>query len=180
MPDEDARDETVDVFVIEDADYEVPSLADFTMGEHRVMYDYCGLRVEDFLDEDGQELPEEELDKLTGHPGFQATLMHVAYQRGNPHLSRQRVEKVIDRTRWLDAIAKLGDNVDEEASASPPPEASESDTPTRSSGESSPSSPPSGGLASVPTSASPDESRAPTGTRESGTPSISDQEISAA
>lgn len=96
-------------FLLDGATYEVPALDTFDMGERRVLYDYSGLVQEDFapLEDESEEERDERFQGLIRHPGFMQALMHIAYARANPGLRRDKVEKVIERTNYLEAVASL-------------------------------------------------------------------------
>jgi hypothetical protein len=98
-------------FLIDGKVYEVPELDSLDMAERRVMFDLCGVTQEDFVrevDEDEDEY-DARVSRMTRHPGFMESLMHIAYQRGNPAVRRDKVQLVIDRTNYMDAIEALPD-----------------------------------------------------------------------
>ena len=81
-------------FLIDDKLYPVPSVFSLTNDEAQILWDYSGLTIQDFLDEDADERQFE-------HPGVMTTLMHVAYQRGNPDMKPKKVRELIGGvTRW--------------------------------------------------------------------------------
>lgn len=123
-------------FIIDGTRYEVPTLDTFTMDEAQVLYDYSGLGIEDFVpiaeppappdnaDQDAKAAYDEllaardgELEALNRklrNPGFLRALVHVAYQRGNPKFTPQRVREAVgasDHTQnWVAFIEEgLGD-----------------------------------------------------------------------
>lgn len=108
-------------FVIDGREYPSPDLDSLNMGERRVMYDLCGIVQEDFAPLDGETADEHDtrVSKLTRHPGFMESLMHIAYQRGNPDAGRAKVQKVIESTNYLEAIEKWADEVDDQEAPSP-------------------------------------------------------------
>lgn len=105
------------IFVIDGAEYPCPDIASFNMGERRVMFDLSGIVEEDFAqgDDETDEEKEARVGKLTRHPGFIESLMHIAYARGNPELKRPRVQDVIDNTNYLEAIEKWADREGDDA-----------------------------------------------------------------
>jgi hypothetical protein len=81
-------------FLIDDKLYPVPSVFSLTNDEAQILWDYSGLTIQDFLDEDADE-------RQFDHPGVMTTLMHVAYQRGNPDMKPKKVRELIGGvTRW--------------------------------------------------------------------------------
>ena len=89
-------------FEINGTVYPVPTVDTFTMDEAQVLYDYSGLTIEDFLDEE-----DDETRDRSKNPGFTKALLHVAYQRGNPTLTRKAVEKVAGSVNSFDALEQL-------------------------------------------------------------------------
>lgn len=154
-------------FILDGREYDVPGLDTLTMDERRTMYDYCGLTQEDFVPLEGEtdEETQERTQPLTRHPGFLQSLMHIAYQRGNPKLPDGRVKQIIGNTTFVDAVAKFADE----------DETQEDPTAARSTSEPAPSSPrsseglsESSGNGSSITSDEPDATQPPTGASESG------------
>lgn len=120
-------------FRIGGREYPSPDLDSLTMLERRVMYDLCGIIQEDFAPQDDETETEhdERVGKLTRHPGFLESLMHIAYQREHPELSRAKVEAVIGSTNYLEALEAWTDSAEEAdviplALTSPPDEPSSS------------------------------------------------------
>lgn len=133
-------------FVIDGGHYPLPDVSSMDMAERRVMYDLAGLVQEDFIQDDDEDDAEHDarVTRLTRHPGFMESLMHIAYQRGHPELKRDRVQKVIDKTRFVDAVADWADDIEEDDVNPPeltkPPDGSspsETDISNASSGASS-------------------------------------------
>lgn len=157
------------VFVIGGADYPAPDLVTFNMAERQVMYDLCGYVEEDFLRLDKDETDEEMQKRIHGmvrNPAFAASLMHVAYARGNPGLSREKVQKVIDSTNYNEAIEKWHAQEDD---AADPSRAEQTSAPGEQSPPSSSASASSSGPASERSSDAPAEIPSTIGTGESGT-----------
>ena len=105
-------------FLIDDVMYETPSLDTFTMDEAQVLYDYSGLTIEDFVeDEDGEDGDVERLRKLK-NPGFMRALMHIAYQREHPKTNTSRVKALIGSANLIGALEHLV--ADEDDAVVPP------------------------------------------------------------
>ena len=165
-------------FLIEGKLYPVPTMDSLTMAERRVMYDLSGITQEDFVREEDES--DEDLDarvnRLTRHPGFMEALMHVAYQRGNPNLRRDKVQFVIDQTNYNEAVAALAATAPEEDTDQPPlaltsePDESSPRSSLESVSLTKPSSE-SGGSVSTNGSDLPAGIREPTGTSRSATSS---------
>lgn len=131
-----STDETGLVFVIDGNDYPSPLLETLDMAERRVLYDLSGIVQEDFVRDEDEETEDEHTErvrKLTRHPGFMEALMHIAYARGNPGLKRDKVQAVIDRTNFMEAVEKWADTEAEEGDALPPVRTSEPDATSPSS-----------------------------------------------
>ena len=62
---------------------------------------------------------DERVGKRMRHPGFMESLMHIAYQRGNPGLKRNKVQLVIDNTNYNDAVDALAGDEPEETDEVP-------------------------------------------------------------
>ena len=95
-------------FVIDGRDYEIPSLETFTMGEAVTLYEYSGLTL-DQIDED-----------TPAHPGLIAAFMHIAYERGNPGVKKQKVRDLIEQSNLLDAMQNFFTAPAGEDDADPP------------------------------------------------------------
>ena len=112
--------------------YEMPDPSSFTIDECQVLYDYSGLTIEDFVPLDGEtdEEHDDRLDQMMRNPGVKKTLLHVAYQRGNPKVPASRVKYLVGNANWIAPFETLPDiEKDEEpdvplASTSEPSEAS--------------------------------------------------------
>jgi hypothetical protein len=158
-------------FVIDGKVYEIPGLDTFTMDEAQILYDYAGLTLEDFApaDPEGSEDEKEEHDtefaRKLKNPGFLRTLMHVAYQRGNPKAPRARVKDLIGNANLVEALERIG-----EADESPPETSSQSE-PSSQPPSSEPSRSADSGIPSQSDSDEPDESLEATGTTRSDTSS---------
>lgn len=115
-------------FLIDANMYEIPSIDTFNLDEAQILYDYCGLTIEDFDEID-------EGDPKFKNPGFIRALMHIAFQRGNPTISTARVETLVGSANLLSTYeqlveanaAALAEAEQEEADALPPASTSEPD-----------------------------------------------------
>jgi hypothetical protein len=126
-------------FEIDGTLYEVPEVTSLNVGERMVLHDYAGLVQEDFvrLEDETDEEMEARHETMLRRPGFIPALMHIAYARANPKLSREKVAKVIESTNYLAAISTLvAETPDEEAEDDRPP-----DLTTRTLDSDEPSSP---------------------------------------
>lgn len=96
--------------------YEVPSLDTFTLDECQVLYDYTSLTLEDFvpLADETEDDHLARIEKMMRHPGFKKTLLHVAYQRGNPKMPVGKVREQVAGANWLEPFATMGDDEPEE------------------------------------------------------------------
>jgi hypothetical protein len=163
-------------FQIEGKVYEVPTLDSLSMGERRVMFELAGVTQEDFVreEDESEEEHDQRVTKLMRHPGFMESLMHIAYQRGNPQLKRDKVRLVIENTRYVDAIEAMSAEAEDDAG---PPELTT--VPAPSSPNASDDSSASSGHDSSTATAAPAVTRLATGTTRSATSPISVREISA-
>ena len=161
-------------FVLDGKVYEIPGLDTFTMDEAQILYDYAGLSLEDFApadpeaSEDEQEEHSAEFARKLKNPGFLRTLMHIAYQRGNPKMSRARVQDLIGSANLVEALEHFGEEDDES-----PPATSSPSEPSLPSPSSEPSRSGDSGTPSPSGSDEPDESPEVTGTTRSDTSSPS-------
>lgn len=137
----------------------VVALHELTMGERVVLFENCGIAVEDFRRMDGETDDErhERIQQASKHPGYLLSMLHIAYARRHPELSRQQVANVVENVNAYEAFETVGD--DEEN----PPTGSESTTSPEPISETSPSRrPTSSGLGSSASSARPDDDRSRT------------------
>ena len=104
-------------FVIDDVNYDVPTLDSFDMNEAQILYDTSGLALEDFAVDDGDPDAVAELQKNIRNPGFIRALMTVAYIRGTG-ASRKKAEAVIGQANLIGAIKSFAESV--EVDADPP------------------------------------------------------------
>lgn len=174
-------------FTIQGAIYEPPTVDSLNNDENQVLFDCTGFSQEDFFRraDESKEDHDDRLLQIVRHPGFDTAWMRIAFQRGNPHLSRQKVAQIVGATNRLEALATLGDDQVEER---------EDEVPLASTSEPAGSSPTSS-LESTPSPKQESEKRGngstngsetlaatppATGALRSATPAISPQEISAA
>lgn len=157
------------VFVIDGSEYPAPTLDTFDMAERRVMFELAGIVEEDFLreDDESEDDRQKRVTKLTRHPGFMEALMHVAYARGNPELKRAKVQELIDRTNYQDAIHKWGEEQSEDDAV--PPELESTSEPEEASLSETVDSSTSSGHGSSNGSEQQDSTHEPTGTSPSDT-----------
>lgn len=96
-------------FLIDGKVYEVPTLDSLTLDEAQLMYERCGVVQEDFvpLADETDDEREERIAKLTRHPGFMASLVQIAYQRGNPNAKMSQVKLVLEKTNRMEAFSTL-------------------------------------------------------------------------
>jgi hypothetical protein len=116
-------------FIIDGREYPIPSIDSFDMDEAQLLWDYAGLTLADFAvpdpeDPDAEEQMAERSRKL-GNPGWMRTLLHIAYQRGNPDVKPQVVKRLIGDVKLLDAMAKMVEESDRREDDAGPPDLSE-------------------------------------------------------
>lgn len=168
-------------FKIDGREYEIPSIDSFTMDEAQVLWDYAHMSLADFaVDEEDpdSEARREEIHQQLRNPGFMRTLMHVAYQRGNPKIPAGRVKDMIGHANLVDAMAAMAELAEAEDDAGPPAP-SRSSEPETSSDESSSSSSTDSGNGSQAVSDAPATPQTSTGIRRLPS-STSDVKTSAA
>jgi hypothetical protein len=159
-------------FVIGHKTYPIPTLDTFDMDEAQVLYDYAGLALEDFgpahPDSSDKEKDEHEADivQKAKNPAFKKALVHVAYARGNPQLSRDAIEEVVRKVNILDATLVLLGGEDRPPEMTDSQNEPESDSDTKTTSRSSAS-----GSPSENGSDEPDEILRPTGIGASATSS---------
>lgn len=103
-------------FTIDGELYELPSIDTFTMDEAQVLYDYCGLTLEDFVEQQ-DETPEESeaRERRFKNPGLLRSLMHIAYQRKHQKQNPSRVKALIGQANIITALEHLNEDVEEDA-----------------------------------------------------------------
>ena len=173
-------------FTIQGKIWESPTVDSLNNDENQVLYDCTGFSQEDFFrraDETKDE-HDERLLSIVRHPGFDTAWMRIAFQRGNPQLSRRKVEQIVGATNRLEALATLSDEQVEETDDLPLASTSEPNAPSSSSLSENKTSPKQ--ESETPTtdsetpSASPEATPNGTGASNSDTQPISLREISAA
>lgn len=153
-------------------------MGDYTMDEAKIMYDYCGIVIEDFAplldDADPTEAAlADELEQRLKNPAFTTAMLHISYRRANPRASDSKLRRFfgsMDRTEAMELfveISGLDQETDEEDPTKEPTTEPDASSP-KSSAESSESS----GATSTMSSDEPDESPEITGTDESDTSSL--------
>lgn len=155
-------------FIIDGAEYPAPSLDSFDMAERRLLFELAGITQEDLVrgEDESEEDHDVRVSRALRHPGFMETLMHVAYARGNPTIKRDKVQSVIEKTNYLEAIQKWA----EEDDASPPDLTSPNE-PSKPSEQSNGLRSVDSGVASLPSSGEQVEIPESIGTSESATSS---------
>lgn len=98
-------------FLIDGEEYPIPDVNTFSLDEDLLLWEYADLAREDFVRvdpqlEDADELEAARLRKLR-HPGLMRTLLHVAYQRGNPDVKASAVKKLIGTVQIGEAMSRL-------------------------------------------------------------------------
>lgn len=116
-------------FMIDGREYEIPTIDTFTLDEAQILYDYAGLTLEDFMTDETADVVG--VDAKLKNPGFIRALLHVAYQRGNPHANPARVRALAGAANLVMTLARFDDS--EEGEDRPP-------APTTEPNESSPKS----------------------------------------
>lgn len=149
-------------FVIDGDEFPIPDLGSFNMAEAVVLYDHCGLTLEDFAIDEDDPTEVEELAKKTKHPGFIQALMVVAYMRGNRGVKRHKAELVIGNSNLIEAYEAMV----VAGAAEDPTEPQKSEQPTPVLPSSSDRSGSSSGSDSEKSSDAPEETPEATGTSE--------------
>lgn len=104
-------------FDIDGTVYPVPELDSFDMDEAQVLYDYSGLIIEDFvqLPPDASDEEREQREQKLKNPGLIRSLMHVAYQRGNPKAKPAKVRELVGKANIIASYnGLLGEEGEEE------------------------------------------------------------------
>ena len=127
-------------FTIDGSECPIPGLESFNMDEAEILYECCGLTLEDFAidDEDPDEVAE--MQQKTRHPGFVRALMIVAYMRDHPGIPKKKAASVIGRSNIVDAymaFAQAGGEEDPTEAQSSNPTSESSSGNGSGSGESS-------------------------------------------
>lgn len=168
-------------FLIDGREYPVPGIDTFSMDEDVILWDHTGLTREDFLPIDPETDEAEELEfarqQRLKHPGLMRTLLHVAYQRGNPTVKPVVVAKLIGKVKFVEAIGPIL-NAQPEDDAGPPdpsaltsePSASSPNDSNENDSSTKPSTEPSGN-GSTTASDEPDKTPVSTGPTRLGTSS---------
>jgi hypothetical protein len=101
-------------FTIDGVIYGIPTIDTFNMDEAQVMFDYCGLTMEDFVGDMDDD------DPRLKNPGFLRALVHISYQRAFPSMAPAKVKATIGKANLADVMATLEREEDEEEDARPP------------------------------------------------------------
>lgn len=150
-------------FEIDGKMYPIPTLDSFDIAEARLLWESCGMALEDFAtpDEETEEEREERLRRYR-HPGFIAALVEVAYARGNPDLRASAVHERCLKLNMLDAMEDMIQSVREGAPDDVPLEPTKPRSESSKDSESSKND--SSGPGSMSGSDAQEDSHAPTGT----------------
>lgn len=177
-------------FKIDGVIYEPADVGSLTMDEWQVMWDYAGISIEDFSgpevrnpqaptaeEQAAIEEHEEELGKKLNNPGFMKAMVHIAFQRGNPRMSPDKVKRLIGSAQMVSVIEDLRPPEEQGGDVEGPP--APTSEPERSSPgsslESKPINEPSSGTPSDPTDGSPMSSGARVVSLEPTTTGASEQ-----
>lgn len=159
-------------FSVDGRIYPVPAIDTFTFDELETLHRYCGLTINDWgrrYTPDGAKVWE----AGTNHPGFQMSLVHIAYRRGNPAIPNDTVAELVRTLVWLDVVEPLLVAEDEAAplaESTSEPETPSDNSPSSKNGSTEDESKPSG--RSSPTDSETDVTPdGPTGTSGSDTSS---------
>lgn len=116
--------ETESGFLVGGRIYPIPTLETFNMQEARVLYDYSGLTLEDFVppdpDVDDVEEKAAELAVKTKNPAFLMALLHIALQRGNQDWKPEKVKKLTEQSNLIATVEGLVDEEDAKDDTPPP------------------------------------------------------------
>lgn len=160
-------------FEIDGKVYPVPAIGTFDMDEAQRLYELADVVLEDFAlpdpdspEEEQREFENEILAK-TRNPAFKRAIVEVAYQRGNPGLSRAEVRNVVAGLNMTAVLFGFAEQEEAEAAgddAIPPVEAASTTPPPElSSNEPDASSTSSGSDSTITSPTEPDEILALTG-----------------
>lgn len=129
----------------DETEYEFPQVDDFDIDEWVVVWDYCGLTLDDFMpplkDDNGNVIDEEEeaeRQRRLTHPGFTKAVLHIAYQRSHPDMKPAQIKAVIGRAKLVSIVEQQFEQLAEAAKEEEPeiPPASTSEPVNASSGSS--------------------------------------------
>ena len=149
-------------FEIDGREYPIPGFETFDLDEAMVLYECCGMTLEDFVVDQEDEEQLEALAEKTRHPGFIRALMIVAFMRGNEGVSVKKAQSVIGGSNLFEAYKNFLEAGGAEDPTEPQPKSESSEASPASSSGSGRSS----GRGSTKSSASPDAAPASTGTGE--------------
>lgn len=93
-------------FEIDGREYPIPSVFGLTMGEAQTLYDYSGYALEDFVPPAPGE-PDDKRMQQVRNPAFKRAMVHIAYQRGNPDVTRDAVASLVDGVQMFDMVAAM-------------------------------------------------------------------------
>lgn len=108
-------------FVIDEREYDIPTLETFDLDEAMILYENTGLGLEDlFYDKDAEDA--EDVAARFRHPGVIKTLVHVAFRRGNPGMNAKRVADLVGKANYTDVFVQLLEGALGGDAEDPPPE----------------------------------------------------------
>lgn len=124
-------------FLIDGAEYPIPDVNTFNLDEDELLWQYARLTRNDFVRvdptlEDAEEREAERRERLR-HPGLMRTLVHVAYQRGNPDAKQPVVKRLVGQTTLDSLMSLVMAEEPAEDDAGPPDESASTSTPKESS-----------------------------------------------
>lgn len=161
-----------DGFEIDGHVYPIPTWDTFDMDEAQDLYENTGFAIEDLIYDPKAE-DADAVQARFSHPGTMRTLMQVAYQRGNPNVTRKAARELIGRSNYAEALVTLlKRNRGDQAPLAPTASSSPTPLPPSSSPDSETSNGPSGN-GSETSSDAPDVPQPTTATPESPTSSES-------
>ena len=152
-------------FKVGDEEYEYPDPFDLDVDEWVIIYDECGMILEDFAPFEEKKRERERVKRLR-NPALMKALAMCGVIRTNPELDAEDARELVGKARMLTLLESMAPEEDAEDEPNPPTsgrpsnESEPQPSSLRSVGESSEST----SLASPPSSATPDEEPAPTGT----------------
>jgi hypothetical protein len=129
-------------FLIDGVKYEIPLLDSLNMREAKILYDCCGLSIEDFMADLDDPKSVRLVAKHQKHPGFWEARFLISYLRGNPDVSLEKARDLIDGSNFFEVLSgiKVDDADPPDVKSSSEPSASGAGTTSTSSDRSGTSS----------------------------------------
>ncbi len=147
-------------FTFEGKKYDLPTLIECDMDEWMLVYEYAKVTIKDTVPCEDPADEQARVDKLS-QPGTWFALFHIAYRRANPKRTDAAIKALVGKIDYLEALAEIAEQMPDEDEDENPTSAI---TPETLSSESSDSSSKSSSLVSLPSSETPADQPAPTGT----------------